>query len=35
MSKTATAAPAVMRGSDNDFDQVWVEPALADEIDCT
>jgi hypothetical protein len=23
-----------MRGSDNDFDEVWVEPALADEIDC-
>jgi hypothetical protein len=23
-----------MRGSDNDVDEVWVEPDLADEIDC-
>ena len=23
-----------MRRSDDDFDEVWVEPALADEIDC-
>jgi hypothetical protein len=23
-----------MRRSDNDFDEVWVEAALADEIDC-
>jgi len=23
-----------MRGSDNDFDEVWAEPALTDEIDC-
>ena len=23
-----------MRSCDNDFDEVWVEPVLADEIDC-
>jgi hypothetical protein len=23
-----------MRSSDNDFDEVWIEAALADEIDC-
>jgi hypothetical protein len=35
MWATAPAAPMVMSGSDNDFDEVWVEPALADEVDCS
>ncbi len=34
MPATAPAAPTLLRGSDNDFDQVWVESALTNEIDC-
>ena len=30
----AVAAVAAMRGGDNAFDEVWVEPGFADEIDC-
>src|SRR5439155_17731607 len=34
-ARSAPAAPAPLRRSDNDFEEVWVESVLADEIDCT